>query len=292
MSDFKKIHLNDPSYPSQLKEIHNAPKHFFLWGNADILTKPSIAIVGTRRASEYGKEAAYKFAADLAQTGLVIVSGMARGIDEQAHKGALFVKGKTIGVIGSGMDEKSFYPSENYKLAKQIVENGGAVLSEHEEGVPAMPHHFPLRNRIVSGLSLGVLVIEAKEKSGALLTAEHALNQNRDVFAIPGPIYNLNSQGPNKLIQQGAKLVSKTEDILEEFPQFKTRFEHKNKDLYELSHEEKIITEILKQENLGAQDLAEKLNQPIANLLAILSALEIKGVIVNNKGLYRLSIKN
>lgn len=288
---FEKITLTDSSYPQLLKEIVDAPESFFIWGNKEILNEPAIAIVGTRRCSTYGREIAHKLASELGQIGLVVISGMARGIDEATHEGALAVGGKTVGVVGSGLDKESFYPSENYKLAEQIVEKGGAIISEHPEGTPALPHHFPLRNRIISGLSLGVVVVEAKLKSGALITAEYALNQNREVFAVPGPINHLNSQGPNKLIQKGAKLVSTFEDILEEFPQFSPLIEQKAQNFEKLSNEEKGILEALECESLNADALSKKINQPLTQLLTTLSLLELKGIITNNKGVYQIKVR-
>lgn len=291
MPDFQKISHTDSAYPAQLKEIHDAPKEFFIWGNPEILHKPSIAIVGTRRNSAYGKEVAHKLAADLASMGIIIVSGMALGIDTAAHEGALSIGGITIGVIGSGLDKKSFYPSENYALAQQIIEHGGAILSEYKEGTPALAHHFPLRNRIVSGLSLGVAVIEAKEKSGALITAQCALDQNREVFAVPGPINHLNSQGPNKLIQKGAKLITGAHDIIEEFPQFSSLIQEESETNANLSEEEKTALDALSHEALSADALSKKLNKPLTDLLSCLSLLELKGYITNNKGTYQSKIK-
>lgn len=291
MPDFQKISLDDPRYPLQLKEIHEAPKEFYLWGNTEILNKPSIAIVGTRRCSTYGKDNAHKLAADLARAGIIIVSGMALGIDTAAHEGALSMYGITIGVIGSGLDAKSFYPNENYKLAARIVETGGAMISEYGEGTPALPHHFPLRNRIVSGLSLGVLVIEAKEKSGALITAEYALNHNREVFALPGPVNHLNSQGPNKLIQKGAKLITDANDILEEFPQFSSLIQEVSAQRAALSEQEQMVFNALAQQSLRAEELSVALNLPLTDLLRCLSLLELKGFIANDKGTYQANIK-
>lgn len=291
MSYFQKISLSNPRYPQALKEIHDAPKDFFLWGNAEILAKPSIAIVGTRRCSSYGKDMAYKLATDLANAGIIIVSGMALGIDTYAHQGALAAQGATIGVIGSGLDEKSFYPNENYKLAQHIVAQGGAIISEYTKGTPALPHHFPLRNRIVSGLSLGVVVIEAKEKSGALITAEYALNHNREIFAVPGPIHHLNSYGPNKLIQKGAKLIMDANDILDEFPQFVSSTKSTLPTHEALSTEETLILNSLKNEACDANELSQKLNIPLTDLLTCLSLLELRGKISNDKGVYRATLQ-
>jgi len=288
VNNFEQINIGDSCYPELLKQIVEPPESFFLWGNKEILNQPALAIVGTRRCSAYGQEAAFKLASGLAQAGLIIVSGLARGIDEAAHKGALSVGGKTLGIVGSGLDRQSFYPQENFQLAQKIVENQGTVISEYPEGTPALPHHFPRRNRIISGLSLGVVVAEAKLKSGALITAEFALQQNREVFAIPGPIYHLNSQGPNLLIKNGAKLVSAVEDILEEFPEFKAQISSTPAQIQAMSELEKLILEALAEEPQTAEELAKKLNQPIPAVLTTLSLLELKGGITNNKSLYQI----
>ena len=291
MNNIEKINITDKSYPAILKEIFDAPESFFVWGQKELLNQPAIAIVGTRRCSNYGKEVTFTLAAQLAQTGMVIISGLARGIDEAAHEGVLSVGGKTIGIIGSGLDKQSFYPAENFKLAQKITEVGGTVLSEYQPGTPALPYNFPRRNRIISGLSLGIVVVEAKLKSGALITAEFATNQNREVFAVPGPISHLNSQGPNLLIQKGAKLVTKAEDILEEFPEYHAKLVEKQTESATSLPEEIKILNLLQEQSQSAEELAKKINQPISQILINLSVLELKELIVNNKGLYEIKIK-
>ena len=213
--DLKILTVTSPEYPSNLKFIIDPP--IVLYVKGEILPRDNLAIamVGSRRPSLYGLSCAEKFSADLASYDFSVISGMARGIDTAAHKGALKAKGRTIAVIGSGL--RNIYPQENQDLAKQIALNG-AVISEFPIDAAPLKQNFPRRNRLISGLSLGVLVVEACRNSGALITADFALEQAREVFAIPGKVDSVSSFGTNFLIQQGAKLVSGIEDILEEFP--------------------------------------------------------------------------
>ncbi|MBZ5546185.1 MAG: DNA-processing protein DprA [Acidobacteriia bacterium] len=204
-----------PDYPPLLRQIADPPLVLYVRGDVHVLSQFALAIVGTRRPSAYGSQVAHKLARDLAERQLVIVSGLARGIDSCAHRGALEGKGKTAAVQGRGMD--AIYPSENRKLAEKIVENG-AIISEFPIGTGPTPENFPIRNRIISGLTLGVVVVEAAEYSGSLITARLALEQNREVFAVPGNITTAQSFGPNQLIKQGAKLVDQWVDVIEEFP--------------------------------------------------------------------------
>ncbi len=202
-------------YPALLREIPDPPLVLYVRGDARVLSQFAVAIVGTRKPSAYGLQVARRLARDLADRRLVIVSGMARGIDSAAHHGALEGNGKTVAVQGRGMD--AIYPSENRKLAEKIVESG-AVISEFPLGTGPTPENFPIRNRIISGLSLGVVIVEAAEYSGSLITAGLALDQNREVFAVPGNITSPQSFGPNHLIKQGAKLVDQWMDVVEELP--------------------------------------------------------------------------
>ena len=210
------ISMDDPSYPSRLKEIYDPPLVLYVRGDAEVLTRPCLAMVGTRHPTPYGSGMAERLACDLAAQGLVIISGMARGVDTAAHRGAIAAKGKTIAVFGTGVDV--VYPKENSRLSEQILALGGALISEFHLGTFAAPQNFPIRNRILSGMSLGVLVVEAAEYSGTRITARCALEQNRDVFAVPGNVTNKNSWGPNTLIKQGAKLVATWEDVWEDLP--------------------------------------------------------------------------
>ena len=207
--------IQDESYPKLLKEIYAPPAILYIRGKFKPNDERSLGVIGTRKLSNYGQQITPIITSELCKSGLTIVSGLAKGIDTIAHETAIKNNGRTIAVLGSGVDTKSIYPIINKHLAEKIIENG-AVISEFPINTKPLPQNFPQRNRIVSGLSLGVLVIEAPEKSGAMITARNALEQNRDVFAIPGHILSNNSLGPNKLIKMGAKLVTKTSDILEE----------------------------------------------------------------------------
>ncbi len=212
----KIISLSDPEYPSRLKEIYDPPVILFVKGSVEVLAQPGIAMVGTRHPTPYGSGMAERLSSDLAARGLVIVSGMARGIDTMSHRGAIAAKGKTVAVLGTGIDV--MYPKENTRLAEQVVALGGALITEFPVGTFPAPQNFSIRNRIISGMSAGVLVVEAAEYSGTRITSRLALEQNRDVYAVPGNVTNKNSWGPNTLIKQGAKLVATWEDVWEELP--------------------------------------------------------------------------
>jgi DNA processing protein len=210
------VALDDPGYPTQLKQIYDPPLILYVRGNEAAISQPGIALVGTRHPTPYGSGMAERLACDLAARGLVIFSGMARGIDTAGHRGAIAAKGKTVAVWGTGVDQ--VYPKENKRLSEQILALGGAIISEFPIGTFPAPQNFPIRNRIISGISLGVLVVEAAEYSGTRITARCALEQNREVFAVPGNVTNKGSWTPNTLIKQGAKLVATWEDVWEELP--------------------------------------------------------------------------
>ena len=213
------ITINDKDYPELLKEIYAPPALLYIRGRIELKDKNGISIVGSRKLSSYAKQITPLITANLVKSGLTIISGLAEGVDTLAHKAALKLKGRTIAVLGSSLDEKNIYPSQNKYLAREISENG-ALISEYPMKTRPLAQNFPQRNRIISGLSLGVLVIEAKNKSGSLITAKNALEQNREVFAIPGSIFNQNSVGTNNLIKMGAKLVNQTSDILGELTKY------------------------------------------------------------------------
>lgn len=209
------ISIEDKEYPSLLKNIYSPPLNLYIRGNKEVLNMPSIAIVGCRNASSYGINIAQDFAYNLSKNGFNIVSGLAKGIDSYAHLGAVKAKEKTTAVLGNGLD--TIYPKENLELAENILSSGGAIISEYPLGTRPEKMNFPARNRIISGMCNGVLVVEAKEKSGTLITLDFALEQGRDVFAIPGNINSENSFGTNDIIKQGAKLVTSWEEIVEEY---------------------------------------------------------------------------
>jgi len=209
------VTISDPSYPARLREIFDPPVVLFARGRIDLLHSILLGVVGTRRPTAYGIAAAERLSADLAQAGLAIASGMARGIDTAAHRAALGVGGDTVAVFGCGVD--LVYPAENRKLAAEIADKG-LIVSEFSMGAPAYPQNFPIRNRIISGMSVGVLVVEGAQYSGSAITAKTALEQQREVFAVPGNIMSKMSWGPNLLIKQGAKLVQEWNDVLVELP--------------------------------------------------------------------------
>lgn len=211
------IILDDGIYPSALREISDPPLVLYVKGNwQECLESPCVGIVGSRRCSTYGRNAAEMLGRDLAQNGLCVVSGFARGIDSSAHRGAVEANGKTIAVFGTGLDR--VYPKENHPLMDDILENGGALVTQFPLGTPPLRDNFPYRNRIISGLSLGLLVVEASEKSGSLITARLATEQDREVLAVPGNITSKTSFGTNYLIKSGAKLVQHWQDVVSEFP--------------------------------------------------------------------------
>jgi DNA processing protein len=214
-ADCHLIAFDSEDYPPILKQIPDAPLLLYVRGDAKVLAQYAVAVVGSRRPSAYGSSVAHRLAHDLARRQLVVVSGLARGVDSAAHHGALEAQGKTVAVLGSGIDV--IYPRENKRLADEIAKSG-AVISEFPLGTGPTPENFPIRNRIISGLSLGVVVVEAAEYSGSLITARLALEQNREVYAVPGNITSAQSFGPNHLIKQGAKLVDQWMDVIEEFP--------------------------------------------------------------------------
>ena len=207
----EEILISESKYPDKLKKIYDPPHKIYVLGNRRLLYEKGIAIVGAREATEYGKKVAYNFAKDISNNGIVVISGLAVGIDEYAHIGALH--GKTIAVLGSGIDK--MYPRKNIGLAREIIRNGGCIISEYPLGTKPERLHFPQRNRIISGLSDGVVVVEASTKSGALITADFALEQGKEVFAVPGDICKKQSEGTNKLIQEGAVLVTSIKELLD-----------------------------------------------------------------------------
>ena len=211
-SKIKIIRVGDEKYPEKLENIYSKPQKLYIVGNEKILNDRTIAIIGCRNCTNYGAKNAYEFAYRLAKKGITVISGFARGIDTYAHFGAIRAKGRTIAVLGCGLDV--IYPKENEKLYKEILINGGAIITEYPLGTEPQKHHFPTRNRIISVLSDGVLVIEAKKRSGTMITVEHALDQGKDIYAIPGNITSDNSYGTNELIKEGAIPVTNIEDIV------------------------------------------------------------------------------
>lgn len=278
------ITILDENYPALLKEIYDPPAIIYVKGQIKPEDEKALAIVGTRNPSPYGQQTASFLSGQLAQTGLTIISGLARGIDTLAHLTALQNNGRTIAVIGSGLDRNSIYPPSNKKLAEQIAEKG-AVISEYPLGSFALKHHFPARNRVISGLALGTLIIEAPEKSGALLTARHALEQNREVFAVPGSIFSQNSLGPNNLIKMGAKLVAGPQDILEELNLKNLTDQIQIRQIVPESAEEEAILKIVSDEPTHIDKIVNETKLDTSTVNATIALMEMKGKIKNLGGM-------
>lgn len=214
--EIEEISIENKEYPKQLKKIYDPPIKLYVLGNKKLLNQKGIAIVGSRNATNYGRKIAVEISKELSQKGINIISGLALGIDTAAHLGNIFAKskGKTIAVLGSAIDE--IYPKQNIELARKIIQTGGCIISEYPCGTKPEKKNFPQRNRIISGLSTGILIVEASKNSGALITAEFGLDQGKEIYAIPGDIGKIQSEGCNQLIKEGAKITLSSEDILEE----------------------------------------------------------------------------
>lgn len=272
------ITLADPDYPAALLEIPDPPALLYVKGQIALLSRPAIAIVGSRNATRQGCRDAEKFAETLGNGGWTIISGLALGIDAAAHAGGLATSASTIAVIGTGAD--IVYPSRNHALAHKIAEEG-CIISEYPLGTAALGSNFPRRNRIISGLSRGVLVVEAAAKSGSLITAHVALEQGRDVFAIPGSIHSPLSRGCHKLIREGAKLVETAQDILEELPAIASFISPRGDDLKaeEPDRDADIVLSALGFDLLDIDTLCERLDMNIAELSTVLLSMEMDGLV-------------
>jgi DNA processing protein len=284
------VTLNDTKYPSGLKHIPDAPPVLYVKGELEDSDKYAISIVGSRRATSYGIQVAEKMSYTLASYGLTVVSGMARGIDTASHRGALKARGRTVAVLGSGVDVP--YPPSNKTLMK-MIESSGAVISEFPLGTPPNKENFPKRNRIISGLSLGVVVIEATLDSGSFITVGYALDQGKEVFAVPGNITSENSRGTNDLIKKGARLVESAEEIIDELkPQIKGVLKKEkidninNKMSSGLNEEEKALCNYLTAEPTHIDSIIRATRMAAGKVLSVLLNLELKGVVRQSKGKY------
>ncbi len=285
------ITCQDEKYPKQLKEIYDHPAILYLKGNFQNSDRFSLAVVGTRKYSIYGKRVVSSLVGDLASSGITIISGLAIGIDALSHQAALENNSRTIAVLGSGIDQKSIHPATNWRLAQEIIASGGVIVSEYPIGTPPLKHHFPIRNRLISGLSLGVLIIEAGEESGALITANYALEQNREVFAVPGNIYSSVSQGTNKLIKMGAKLTTSAQDILEELNLHTLKKNKPNKEIIPDTIEEEKILKYLSNEPIHINKLIRLSQMDASSINSTLTLMEIKGKVKDLGGMnYVLNI--
>jgi DNA processing protein len=282
------LHLHSKRYPKQLASIPSPPFLLFVQGNSDILHSKQMAIVGSRNPSLSGKDQARAFAKELAEMGWTITSGLALGIDGAAHSGALECQGNTIAVLGSGLN--LLYPKRHSKLAEDILENGGCLVSEFFPNVAPLAHHFPRRNRVVSGLSEGSLVVEATEKSGSLITARYALEQGREVFAVPGNIRNPQAAGCHSLIQQGAKLVTSLQDIVDEFSFFQSSHSKVERSISQKSGTQGLaidpLLDSVDYEVTPLDLIAERSGLPVSEVMMKLLEYELQGLISAVSGGY------
>ena len=272
----KALNWNDPAFPARLKEIYDVPPVLYVRGDITAEDEWTIAVVGTRRATIYGREVTERLVTELVRNRITVVSGLARGIDSIAHRTALESGGRTIAVFACGLD--IVYPPENVKLAQDIMEHG-ALVSEYPLGTRPKAEHFPRRNRIMSGISLGVLVAEAGEGSGAMITASLALEQNREVFAVPGSILSPASRGVNRLIKEGAKLVSEVQDILEELNLTMIPRQMEMRELVPENETESLIMRHLSHEPIHIDEVCRSSSLPIATVSSTLAMMELKGIV-------------
>ena len=285
----KQIGTGEEVYPKLLSQIHDFPKKLYCRGNTSLLNSSCFAVVGTRKLTSYGKETAQQIVRDLANNGFTIVSGLALGIDAIAHQTTLDCGGKTIAVLGGGVGDKNIGPRTNFTLAQNILKNDGLLVSEYSDEEKIFASNFAVRDRIISGLSLGVLVVEADEKSGALITAKCALDQNRDVFAVPGSVLSPRSAGPNSLIQSGAKLVMNAYDIINEYHENLQLFSDKKKSILTKNPTEKKIVNLLDEHGILFVDDIIRMSGIETSVISVsLSMLEIRGIIKHlGNGKYR-----
>lgn len=280
-SNIKMVTIKSNDYPELLKEIDSPPIILYCKGNLSLLNSECLGVVGSRRATKYSSTIGASIVRDVASENITIVSGLADGVDTIAHKATLEVKGKTIAVLGGGL--LNIYPANNIKLANDIVENDGLILSEYKPGEQALTFHFPIRNRIIAGLSKGVFITEATEKSGSMHTKNYALEYNREVFALPARVGDIYSVGCNKIIQNGqAKMVLSSQDIIEFFGKNKKYF--KEDKVLELTFDEKIIYDVLVGGEMHFDEIATKTGLDAKILLTMLMRMEIKGIISKMPG--------
>jgi DNA processing protein len=282
------ITTESPDYPRQLLEIHAPPIVLYVWGELTARDQHGIAVIGSRRTSHYGAECAKKLSYQLAYSGLTVISGLARGIDTAAHQGALAAKGRTVAVLGSGLTK--LYPPENAALAERIRSGNGAVVSEFSMAVEPDRQTFPMRNRIISGWSHGILVVEAGLNSGALITASQAIEQGRSVYAVPGHINAPTAHGSNRLIQQGAKLVMDAGDILDDLqillPEKQKLPEVSSRLLPELTADERLVYSAIRPTETPIDQIAATSELPAAVVSSVLLRLELKRLVKQLPGKY------
>ncbi len=282
--NIKIITLPDENYPKLLKEIPNPPYTLYVKGNFNFNSQPLLAVVGSRKFTSYGKQAAFELCQGLVRAGVAVVSGLAFGIDAIAHQSSLEANGKTIAVLGNSLDEKNIAPRANFDLARRIVESEGTLISEFPIETTAAPGTFPARNRIMAGMTLGTLVIEAAQDSGSLITANLALEFNREVFAVPGSIFGSQSAGTNNLIKSGAKMVTGIKDILDELKLEQQKEIEKVRKIIPGNSEEEKILNILSGESLHIDNIIKLSKLKTATALSTISIMEMKGMVKNIGG--------
>lgn len=283
MKQIKILEKDDPLFPIKLKEVRPKVKRLYIEGNERILNSFGIAIIGSRNSSKEGEKITEEIVTKLVKKDIIIISGLAKGIDSKAHQACINSSGKTIAVIGSGFN--NIYPKENEKIYKRIIETGGTIVSEYPPDTPVDSRNFPKRNRIISGLSEGVVMIEGKYRSGTTITAQYALNQNKKVFCLPHSISNSYGIGPNSIIQKGGILITKADDIIKEFQKDGIKFKEKEiKKNYKSD-----ILELLSKEILTKEELSIKTNKSISEINQELTILELEGIITEE---YRERIQN
>ena len=275
------ITLDDKDYPSLLKEINDPPPLLYYRGNLSRDDDHSIGVVGSRKNSAYGEQATEFLVKDLAQNKISVISGLAIGTDTLAHETALSNNGRTVAIIGSGLDRASIYPKDNHYLADKIIISGGAILSEFPIGTPPLKQHFPQRNRIIAGITKGTLVIEANIRSGALITARFALDYNREVFAVPGNIFSPTSAGTNELIKKGAYPVLSATDIMEILNFTEIKFYSENKKIIPETKEEGSVLLHLNHEPCHINDIIRKAGLDTSKIISTLTIMEMKGMVKN-----------
>jgi DNA processing protein len=272
------VGITDKDYPALLREIHNPPFLIYMRGCVRCLSQPMVAIVGSRKCTSYGKQVAHSISRDLVAAGITVVSGLALGIDAIAHRGALDGKGLTIGVLGSSIEKSGITPHTNSLLGEEIIRSEGLLLSEYPLHTPPSPGTFPARNRLMAGMTIGTIVIEAAQESGSLITANHALENNREVFAVPGSIFSPQSFGTNSLIKRGAKIVTGVQDILEEFS-----LERTTKPFHSppeaSTEEEKNILSLLSTEPLHIDRIIKLSKLETSTALSTLAMMEMQGMV-------------
>jgi DNA processing protein len=278
----RQIFKNDADYPPVFAELHDPPKSFYCRGEAGLLTRLSVAVVGTRRASEHGLVVARDFCEAFARAGLVVVSGLAYGIDAAAHEGALAANGKTIAILGSGIDDETIYPRGNFALAKRILENGGAIISENPANTKPQQWDFPKRNRLIAAIAPATVIVEAPEKSGAIITAKYALELGRDVFVVPADALRESALGSNRLIVDGAPPLLSPDEIIKKYVGEQLKIDAVS--FAPHNHNEALIIAALKKGTRHADELATETKLPAAVIMSTLTALELQGAVTPRSG--------